>query len=403
MALRSSCSPTTSPRSAVASPGGWRSWPSGTRPAPSWSPPASTRTPPTWTPPSPTGWTGCRLPARRLRSLQGLLFWSRRAAVLTRECGVEFIWCGNMKPAAYPGEMDHGASRHAVRRPAARRRPARSCSTRSTSRCSSAERRARSSSSAAVLVANSRWTRERCLTLLSELELEAGERQVQVVPLGADHVFFRPGVDTTERARALRTGRGPLAALGRAAGAPQGHRHRAPGARAPGGAATPTCATRWSDRAKSSSALEEEARELGVGDRVRFLTDVPDRDLPAHLQLRRGVSRRVEADGAAGRGVRHLHRRGVGLRHPGGRGPERRHPRGGAGGGDRIAGGRGAPRRRWPKRSAVCSTIATAASPARRRRPPGGGDLLQLGPCGRRPRADRPRVRRHGAARRRSH
>ena len=27
--------------------------------------------------------------------------------------------------------------------------------------------------------------------------------------------------------------------------------------------------------------LQEEARQLGIGDRVRFLTDVPDRDLPA--------------------------------------------------------------------------------------------------------------------------
>ena len=51
----------------------------------SWSPPDSTRTRPTWTPPSPTGWTGCPLAARKLRTLRGLLFWSRRAAVLTRE------------------------------------------------------------------------------------------------------------------------------------------------------------------------------------------------------------------------------------------------------------------------------------------------------------------------------
>ena len=47
-----------------------------------------------------------RLPlaARRLRSLHGLLFWSRRAAMLSRQCGVEFIWCGNMKPASYPAK-----------------------------------------------------------------------------------------------------------------------------------------------------------------------------------------------------------------------------------------------------------------------------------------------------------
>jgi glycosyltransferase involved in cell wall biosynthesis len=135
------------------------------------------------------------LPARRLRSLQGLLHWSRRAAVLTRQCGVEFIWCGNMKPAAYPakwtmerlgtpfGVLLHGGDllilQHQVHQSLLKRRTARALL-----------------SSAAVLVANSRWTRECCLTLLGELEIESAESHVQVVPLGADHVFFRPGVDT---------------------------------------------------------------------------------------------------------------------------------------------------------------------------------------------------------------
>jgi glycosyltransferase involved in cell wall biosynthesis len=140
-----------------------------------------------------------RLPlaARRLRSLQGLLFWSRRAAVLTRQCGVEFIWCGNMKPASYPakwtmerlgtpfGVLLHGGDllilQHQVHQSVFKRRTARALL-----------------SSAAVLVANSRWTRERCHTLLSELEIEQTERQVQVVPLGADHTFFHPGVDTAD-------------------------------------------------------------------------------------------------------------------------------------------------------------------------------------------------------------
>ena len=44
-------------------------------------------------------------------------------------------------------------------------------------------------------------------------------------------------------------------------------------------------------------ALAEEARQLGVGDRVRFLTDVPDRDLPALYNVAEvylGVSRLME-------------------------------------------------------------------------------------------------------------
>src|SRR5688572_5947727 len=37
----------------------------------------------------------------RLRTLQGLLAWSRRAAELARSVRPEFIWCGNFKPAGY--------------------------------------------------------------------------------------------------------------------------------------------------------------------------------------------------------------------------------------------------------------------------------------------------------------
>ena len=51
-------------------------------------------------------------------------------------------------------------------------------------------------------------------------------------------------------------------------------------------------------------ALEEQARQLGVGDRVRFLTDVPDRDLPAiyncaevYLGVSRLMEQRVEGFG----------------------------------------------------------------------------------------------------------
>ncbi len=245
-----------------------------------------------------------RLPlaARRLRSLQGLLFWSRRAAVLTRECGVEFIWCGNMKPAAYPakwtmerlgtpfGVLLHGGDililQHQVHQSLLKRRTARALL-----------------SSAAVLVANSQWTRERSLTLLSELELEPGERQVQVVPLGADHVFFRPGVDTTGVRERYGLGEGrwllsvarlarhkgidtALRALARLAGSYPDLRYAVVGS------------------GEELGALETEARDLGVGDRVRFLTDVPDRDLPAiyncaevYLGVSRLMEQRVEGFG----------------------------------------------------------------------------------------------------------
>jgi phosphatidylinositol alpha-1,6-mannosyltransferase len=235
------------------------------------------------------------LPARRLRSLQGLLHWSRRAAVLTRQCGVEFIWCGNMKPAAYPakwtmerlgtpfGVLLHGGDllilQHQVHQSLLKRRTARALL-----------------SSAAVLVANSRWTRECCLTLLSELEIESAESHVQVVPLGADHVFFRPGVDTAAvRARyGLGEGRW-LLSVARLA------RHK--------GVDTALIAlSQLRDRfpdvryavvgtGEELESLEALAGRLGVGDRVRFLTDVPDRDLPAIYncaEIYLGVSRLME-------------------------------------------------------------------------------------------------------------
>jgi phosphatidylinositol alpha-1,6-mannosyltransferase len=238
-----------------------------------------------------------RLPlaARRLRSLQGLLIWSRRATVLARESGAEFIWCGNMKPAAYPakwtmerlgtpfGVLLHGGDllilQHQVHQSLFKRRTARALL-----------------SSAAVLVANSQWTRERCLTLLSELEIEPAERQVQVVPLGADHVFFRPDVDTSAVRERYGLGEGQwllsVARLARHKGidtalqALARLRHRYPDLRY---AVVGT--------GEELGALEQEARELGVGDRVRFLTEVPDRDLPAIYncaQVYLGVSRLME-------------------------------------------------------------------------------------------------------------
>jgi len=238
-----------------------------------------------------------RLPvsARRLRTLQGILLWSRRAAVLTRTIGAEFIWCGNIKPAAYPakwtmertgtpfGILLHGGDllilQHQVHQSVLKRRTARALL-----------------SSAAILVANSRWTRDRCENLLGELEIESSSEQLRVVPLGADHEFFRPGIDTRairERYR-LADGRWLLSVA-------RLTRHK--------GIDTALQAlSRLRDQypdlryavvgeGEERESLEEEARQLGVADRVRFLTGVPDRDLPALYNVAEiylGVSRLME-------------------------------------------------------------------------------------------------------------
>lgn len=234
-------------------------------------------------------------PSRRLRTIPGLLLWSRRAAVLARSTDAEFIWCGNIKPAAYPakwtmertgtpfGILLHGGDllilQHQVHQSAIKRKTA-----------------AALLSSAAVLVANSEWTRDHCLTLLSELEIDASSELVRVVPLGADHQAFRPGIDTGDvRARyGLDDGRWLLSvarltrhkgidialqALARLKGRYPALRYAVVGV------------------GEEQEALAAEARELGVADRVRFLTDVPDRDLPALYncsELYLGVSRMME-------------------------------------------------------------------------------------------------------------
>jgi phosphatidyl-myo-inositol dimannoside synthase len=235
------------------------------------------------------------IPSRRLRTIQGILLWSRRVAVLARSTDAEFIWCGNIKPAAYPakwtmertgtpfGILLHGGDllilQHQVHQSAIRRKTA-----------------AALLSSAAVLVANSEWTRDRCLTLLSELDIDATPDRVRVVPLGADHEFFRPGLDTREvRARyGLGEGRWvvSVARLSRHKGIDTALQ------------ALARLRSRYPDlryavvgSGEEQEALAAEARDLGVADRVRFLTDVPDGDLPAlynTAEVYLGVSRLME-------------------------------------------------------------------------------------------------------------
>jgi len=242
------------------------------------------------------------IPARRLRTIQGILLWSRRVAVLARSTDAEFIWCGNIKPAAYPakwtmertgtpfGVLLHGGDllilQHQVHQSALKRKTATALL-----------------SSAAVLVANSEWTRDRCLTLLSELEIDAPPDRVRVVPLGADHQAFRPGLDTAAvRSRYGLDGGRWLLSVARLS------RHKGIDtalqvlARLQG--RYPSLQYAIVGTGEEQEALAAEASALGVADRVRFLTDVPDRDLPAlyncadlYLGISRLMAQRVEGFG----------------------------------------------------------------------------------------------------------
>lgn len=229
--------------------------------------------------------------ATRLRTLPGLLLWTRRAHRLARAHHPGFVWCAEVKPAGYParrlaarhglpyGVMLHGTEllllEHKIRRSGWRRRIARALL-----------------GDAAVLVANSRWTADRARGLLARLGGLPLMPEVVVVPLGTEPTQFRPGVDPTRvRARYGLAG-GPwvltvsrlewhkgidtvIQALGRV-------RARVPGAR---------YAVAGVGRRAELEAL---ARAAGVADAVRFLGFVPESDLPAlynAVDLYVGVSR----------------------------------------------------------------------------------------------------------------
>jgi phosphatidylinositol alpha-1,6-mannosyltransferase len=234
------------------------------------------------------------LPTRQLRTLQGLLLWSRRASVLARNHHARFIWCGDIHHAGYPakwtlervgtpyGILLHGADllvlQHEIHRSALKRRAAHALL-----------------GSAAVLVANSEWTRGLCQAVLRELELEVTDGLVQRVPLGTDPEFFRPGVptDMVRLRYGLDEGRWLLSvaslepekgmdtvlrALARLDGPERDVRYAIVGT------------------GEGRRELEALVDHLGLDGRVRLLGGVPDADLPALYNVADvyvGVSRKT--------------------------------------------------------------------------------------------------------------
>jgi phosphatidylinositol alpha-1,6-mannosyltransferase len=241
-------------------------------------------------------------PSRRLRTLQGLVAWSRRASALARSVQPEFVWCGNFKPAGYParwirqrvgtpyGIVFHGTDllllRRRIRESAVKLRIARILIR-----------------GAAGLVANSGYTRSLCLTVLDELGFDSREMDVRILPLGSDPEHFRPGIDQSAvRSRYGLNGRRWLlsvARLTRHKGIDTGIRVLA------------MLCERYPELGYAVVGiggdlprLESLARELGIADRVRFLPGVSDGDLPAvynsaetYLGLSRLMPDRVEGFG----------------------------------------------------------------------------------------------------------
>ena len=215
----------------------------------------------------------------RLRTLQGLVLWSRRARQLAHGFEPGFVWCGNLKPAGFPalwlhrregipyGIMLYGSELLLLQQRIRSSRLKRAA----------AELTLRH---AAVLVAISDWTRRLCLEVLGELEWKADEIEVRTIPLGTDPVHFRPGVDTTRvRARyGLDNGRW-LITVARLVG----HKGIDSGLRVLAAlrGAYPDLRYAIVGSGPTQPQLETLARDLGVLESVRFLTSVPDEDLPA--------------------------------------------------------------------------------------------------------------------------
>ncbi len=250
--------------------------------------------------PNPVDRAGIK--STRLRTVQGLLVWTHRVNRLATAFDPGFVWCCNLKPAGFPalwlrrrqgipyGILLHGSEllllRHRIRTSPRKRVAARWVLR-----------------DAAVLAAVSEWTRRLCLEVLSEMGLRRGENEVRAIPLGTDPVHFRPGLDT----RAVRTRYGLdegrwLLTVARLAV----HKGIDTGLRVVAGLreAYPDLRYAIVGSGIKQQELEGLARNLGVMDRVRFLTNVPDADLPMlyncaelYLGLSRPAERLIEGFG----------------------------------------------------------------------------------------------------------
>lgn len=217
--------------------------------------------------------------ARRLRTLRGLQLWSARVRTLCVEEQPGFIWCGNIKPAAYPARLTlrrtgvpygiivHGTDMLLIRRQARKSRLKRGLARMLLG-------------PASVIVANSRFTLDLCLDVCEELGLDRDPHSMRVVPLGTDPAHFTPGGDgrAIRERHGLSDGRWMLTVANLTP-----HKGIDTGIRVLAELVGRHPELRYAivGSGEQGDDLRRLARELGVAERVRFLTGVPDADLPA--------------------------------------------------------------------------------------------------------------------------
>jgi phosphatidylinositol alpha-1,6-mannosyltransferase len=220
-----------------------------------------------------------RIRSTRLRTVQGLLVWSHRVQRLARSYGPGFVWCGNLKPAGFPalwlrrregipyGILFHGSEllllQHRIGRMPRKRIAARMAIQHAT-----------------VLASVSKWTRDLSLEVLGEMGLRAADFEVRTIPLGTDPLHFRPGLDTSDvRSRyGLEPGRWLLTVARLAV-----HKGIDTGMKVVAELRKTHPDLRYAivGSGPKQPELQALASSLGVADRVRFLTGVPDSDLPS--------------------------------------------------------------------------------------------------------------------------
>jgi len=216
------------------------------------------------------------LPASRLRTVAGLLRWTRSAEQLLEETGAAFVWAGNIKPAGYVARwlagrrrLPYGLIVYGLDLALLQAQAESSRRRRLVARALVG--------GAAGTVAISHWTAERFTRLAESIGIPGAARRVRVVPLGADPGMFHPGVDPGPfRVRHRIESRPWLLTVARLV--PHKGIDTALAALT---ALPPEVGYLVAGEGPDRLRLEALSRQLGLADRVRFLGAVSDAELPA--------------------------------------------------------------------------------------------------------------------------
>jgi len=151
------------------------------------------------------------------------------------------------------------------------------------------------------------WTRELALAVLGELGLDGHSGRLRVVHLGTDPDRFRPGVDPTEFRKRFELPDGPVRWLLTVARLePHKGVDMVLGALPAIIERAPDVHYAVAGKGRERERLKKLAHKMGVADRVWFLGDVSETDLPALYNLASvyvGASRRAERLGVEGFGI----------------------------------------------------------------------------------------------------